>query len=404
MPDSFFPLATPIDQVILVHAFGGKIKEENGRREAEFPSKIYDHYDEVISLLKPIVEPLGYRFYQIGAPNEPAVRGVESLCGKTTMSQCAYLVKNAALLIGNDSQWAHVRGHARKPLVALYGGTSTPHFPFWKGPSVLLESHRGGKKPSYATHENPKTINQIPVERVVDAALAVLNPQGGCPILSHRSLFIGQVYNQHLVELVPNVVVSPGVQMNGPLVVRMDYVADDPATWLDAEAKLAANLQIRKCAIVSDREIKLDLLGQLKPNIVQLQLDVTKLSPGWIKAVKRLGLPTGFFTHESDPEKLSALRLALYDACLFDQVTRPTKEDFVKGAAVYLNKELDKDFKWDTLRFKTNVMLLSDDKVYLSKAHWLAGRNTPSTNQNSDLVIDTPDFWQSLPSHYYYTT
>jgi hypothetical protein len=221
---------------------------------------------------------------------------------------------------------------------------------------------------------------------------------------SHRSLFIGPAYNQHLVELVPNVIVAPTVQMSGPLVVRMDYIADDPALWKDAEAKLAANLQIRKCAIVSDREITIGLLAQLKSNIAQLQLDVTRLSPAWIKAVKRLGIPTGFFSNEQDAGKLSALRLALYDACLFDQVTRPTKEDFVKGAAVYLNKELDKDFKWDKLSFKTHKMLLSDDKIYLSKAHWQAGRNTPNTNQNSDLVIDTPAFWEELPSHYYFTT
>lgn len=402
MPDAFFPLDHPLDKVILIHAFAAE-QERPGLRAA--PAKVYEHFDEVVALLRPILDPAGYKIFQIGAPGEPQLRGIESLVGKTNLHQCAYLVKNCAVLIGNDSIWAHVRGASNRPLVALYGSTGSPHFPHWRNliSTALIESHRGGKKPSFASHEFPKTINWITPESVANAALAFLLELPNHQPLNHRSLFIGQAYNQHLVELVPNVVVTPALQMSGPMVVRMDYVSSgDDTVWKDAEGKLASNLQIRKCAIVSDREITLSLLAQLKGNIAQLQLDVTKLSPAWIKAVKKLGIPTGFFSNETDAGKLSALRLALYDACLFDQVTRPTKEDVIKGAAVYLNKELDKDLKWDTVRFKTNRMLLSDDKIYLSKAHWLAGKNTPNTDQNRDFVIDNAEFWAESPNHYYF--
>lgn len=394
MADHFFPLDTPIDKVILVHSFAGGITEQNGQKVATFPAKIYDYFDEVVELLKPIVEPAGYRFYQIGAPGEPPLRGAECLCGKTTMLQCAYLVKHAALLIGNDSQWAHVRGWAGKPLIVPYGATSFPHHPYWKNDKVvLIESHRGGKKPSYASHEGPKTINWVQPEQIASAALPLLGINAQ---INHHSIFIGDSFNQHLVELVPNVVVHPNVTMNGPLLVRMDYLHD--------EEKLAANVQLRKCAIVADQEISLDLLARLKPNIFQMRLDVAKLSPGWLKRFKRLGIPTGFFCNERDPDKLAKLRLDLHSVCLFDQFTPPTKDDLIKGAAVYLNKELDKDFKWDTLRFKSHRMLLSDDKIYLSKAHWRAGLSTPDATQNSAAVIDAPTFWEELPSHYYYTT
>ncbi len=394
--DTFFPLEHPIDKVILVHSFAGGIKEENGQRIALFGGKIFDHYDEVINLLKPIVEPAGYRFYQIGAPGEPALRGVESLCGRTTMHQCAYLVKNCALLIGNDSQWAHIRGAEGKPLVALYGPTSRPHFPHWNDPAktTLIESHRRGGKPSYASQENPKTINWIPPELVSEAAIGLLRIEGGCA--NHRSLFIGEAYNQHLVELVPNVIVDPRLNISGPLIVRMDY--------LHNEEMLFANLQHRKCAIVLDREIDLEKLKQVKPNAVQMRIELDKISADWIKAVKRLGIPIGFFTNERDAEKLAKLRLELHSVVLFDQIQPSTKEDFVKAAAGYLNKELDTPFKWDTLRFKTNKMLLSDNKVYLSKAHWQAGRPTPSVEQNSDFVIDNDTFWMEYPCFYFYTT
>lgn len=402
--DAFFPLEHPLDKVILIHSFAGGIKEENGQKQATFPAKIYDHFDEVVALLKPIVEPAGYRIYQIGAPGEPPLRGVESLCGRTTMHQCAYLVKNCALLIGNDSQWVHIRGAERKPLVAVYGPTSKPHFPYWQDSekTVLIESHRRGGRPSYGSHEGPKTINWITPEQVVQAALKLI-PET-TPQLSHHSLYIGEAYSQYLVELVPDVIVSPSVTISGPLVIRMDYAPTDPEGFTKAEQLLFSNLQHRKCCIVLDREINLTMLSQFKPQIMQMKIEVDKLSAGWIKAVKRLGIPVGFFSNESDPEKLSRLRLALHSVVLFDHIKPPVKEDFMKGAAVYLNKELDKDFKWDTLRFKTHKALLSDNKVYLSKAHWLAGKNTPSIEQNSDLIIDNPTFWTELPCGYFYTT
>ncbi len=364
------------------------------------PAKIFDHFAEVVELLRPLVG--DYRFYQIGAPGESMLPGVESLVGKTTLHQCAYLVKNAALLIGNDSQWVHIRGAEGKPLVAVYGSTSKPHFPHWNDPAktVLIESHRRGGKPSYGSHENPKTINWIPPEQIANAAVQLLGikwpPTMATPQSIRRSLYIGEAYTQGHLELVPNVVVNPSLAPGAPLIIRMDYEHN--------EEKLAANLQLRKCVVVADREITLALLTQFKPNIAQMRLDVTKLSADWIKAVKRLGIPVQFFTNELDPAKLSNLRLALHSVCYFDQVIPPTKEMFLKGAEVYLNKELDKDFKWDKLSFKTNRYILSDDKVYLSKAHWQAGKNTPNTNQNSDLIIDSPTFWEETPYHYYFTT
>jgi len=391
--DTFFPLDHPIEKTILIHAFAGKIKEEGGQRIAEFPAKIYDYYDEVVALLKPIVEAAGYKIFQIGGPGEPALKTVESLAGKTTVNQCAYLVKNCALLIANDSLWAHVRGHERKPLVAVYGATSNPHFPYEYDPAItfLIESHRSGKKPSYSSQESPKTINFIKPEDIVIKSLAVLGLDSP---MRRQSIYINEIYLQPMIELVPSVVVDPRIAVPGPLILRMDYLHDEP--------KMVANLQIRKCAIVTSAEIDLQLLAQLKPNITAVKIEVNKISAEWLKGFKRLGIPATYYAIEPDPDKLAALRLALYDACLFDLFQDPTCEDFLKGVETYLNKPLDKSVKLDTLRFKSNKFLFADDKIYLSKAHWLAGRNTPNTGQNTDTVIDSADFWMDAPHYYFY--
>ena len=389
---TFFPLGCPMEKVVLIHGFGGAlIQEQNGMTKATFPAKVFDHFSEVVALIKPALDAARFSLYQIGAPGEPGIKGCNHLMGQTTIHQCAYLVQNAALLIGNDSMWAHQRGAFDGALVAVYGPTSSwVHGPHWKNEekTILIDSHRFGKKPSYQAQESPKTINAITPEQVANAALKLL----GLPQVSQQSIFMGAAYNQPIVELVPDSVVAPGVNIPGSLVIRMDY--------LHNEKLLTQNLSLRPCNVIANREIDLAILGQLRQNISAMRLEIDKIGPGWIKEFKKLGIKTMFSCSEKDPEKVAAMRLEYFDACFFDQFVPPTLEDFKKDAEKYLNKPLDSALKLDTLSFKSNKFLLSDNKVFLSKAHWKAGKNTPNTSQNTGQVIDDPVFWEES-AHFY---
>lgn len=389
--ECFYPLDHPVEKAILIHGFGGAIANGN---QATFMAKIYDHFAEVVTLIKPAVEALGYKIYQIGAANEPAIRGVEGLCGKTSLLQCTYLVRHCALLIGNDSMWAHVRGAYGGALVALYGPTSVKcHGPYWRddAKTILIESHRFGKKPSYASHEADKTINVIPPEQVANAALSLL----GAPLISRTSLFIGSLFNQTIVEVVPNVVVDPSVQVGVPI-IRMDL--------LHHEENLFKNLQLRKCAIIANREINLDSLGRLKANIASMRIEIDAISTDWIKAVRRLGVQVAFMSVEKDDAKTLQMRLDYYEACQFDRFLPATVDEFRKDSEKYRQKPLDSGLKLDTLSFKTNKIILSDGRVFLSRAHWAAGISIQSGDQNVGTVIDSPLFWEESAHHYIYST
>ncbi len=388
--EAFFAFPHPLEKTILIHAFSGGVNNNN----ATFPAKIYDHFSEVVTLLKPLVEPLGYKIFQIGAAGEPSLIGVESLCGKTTLNQCAYIVKRCALLIGNDSMWIHCRGAFHGALVGLYGPTDVKnHGPYWNDPAktVLIESHRKGKKPSYASNEFPKTVDMILPEEIVNGALKLLDQPYTC---NHESFWFGQAYHAQVVEVVPNITVAPTVQISGPLIVRMDYHFD--------EKHLAQNLSLRSCNIVTNKEIDINILTQFKSNISSLRLEIDNISPEWIKKAQRVGVPLGIFAIESDPKKIVAMRLKYADACLFDLFVPPTKDEFLKQASEYRNKSLDTEIKFDKLRFKTNKFLLSDGKIYLSKAHWKAGIVAQSTDHNSDTIIDNEDFWCDQAHFYFY--
>lgn len=393
--ETFYPLG--FDRYITVQAGSG------------MAAKNYPFYNEVLDLLAPSLKAVGIEVVQLGGKDDPPLQGCHHLQGQTTLHQSNYLLRHSLCHIGNDSWLSHRGGEVGVPLVISFGPTTPQNhgpYRFTEGKSVFIESHRFGRRATFASQEAPMTIAVIPPEQIANAALSLLGGQltgthpdqlyTGLAQVSRRSLYIGEAYSHTIFELVPNVVVNPALAPGAPFIIRMDYLHD--------EEKLAANLQLRKCVVVADREINLSILTQFKANLVQLRLDVTNLSAGWIKSVKRLGVPIQFFTNEADPAKVAALRLGLHGVCYLDQILPPTKDVFVKGAEVYLNKELDKDLKWDSVRFKTNKFLLSDDKVYLSKAHWQAGRPTPATSQNTDLIIDSPAFWEETPYHYYHLT
>lgn len=57
--EKFFPLTA--EKFILIH------------NDNKLPSKHYELFPEVVSLLKPVLHKLGYRIYQIGGKNDPII-------------------------------------------------------------------------------------------------------------------------------------------------------------------------------------------------------------------------------------------------------------------------------------------------------------------------------------------
>lgn len=357
-------------------------------------SKNYPFYNEVMALISTTLKSAGIEAIQIGGKDDPPIQGCYHQQGNTNLHQSNYLLGRSLCHIGNDSWASHRGGEIGVPLVICFGPTTPQnHGPYHydHARSVFIESHRLGRRPTFANQENPTTIALIPPEQIANSILSILKIG---PLIERSSIYIGDAYNQPVVEIVPNIILNPQIQISGPLIIRMDHLHNEDMLW--------GNLQLRKSVIAIDQEINLNMLTQLKPNVISLRVEVDKLSSTWIKQLKRLGIPTAFFSSESSAEKLAKLRLDLHSTILFDKFQPPTKDEFLKLSARYLNKEIDKDLKIDKLKFSTNKMLLSESKVYLSKAHWLAGKDT-SVNNNSGQVIDTPEFWEEAPHFYIYT-
>lgn len=382
--ERFYPL--PFERYVTLQGGSGML------------AKNYPFYTDVVKLLRPALEAAEIKIVQLGGKDDHQVLGVHSLTGKTDIHQSSYILRNSLCHFGNDSWLSHRGGALNVPLVILFGPTTPQnHGPLRSNPkSVFIESHRFGRRAAFASQENPPTIALIPPEQVANAVLTIL----GLPTVTDQTICIGDAYNVSAVEMVPTAVINPQIQVPNSLIIRMDLAKD----WPLAERALAENLQLRKCAVITDREINPQILAQFKPNLTGLRVIVDRVSAGWIKAIKRTGVPIAFVSHEKDERELRDLRMALYDACLFDHFVAPTKADLQKGVNTYLNKELDIAPIIPRLRFKTNKFLLADNQVYLSEAHWKAGKNTPSSDQNAGDVIDDPAFWIDIAHYHLYTT
>lgn len=377
---AFYPLSHSYDKVVLIHAFAGAVNNN----QVAFPSKIYDYFNEVVALIKPVLDKHGFALYQIGGPGEPTLKGVNYLCGKTNFHQTAFLLKNCALLIGNDSMNAHIAGAFKTPVVVLYGPTDPKnHGPYWKSENALIESHRfGAKRPSYQAFEPQKTINLIAPELVANHTFQILG-------LSERqnitTLFISEVYPQNILEVVPDVVVSPEFIKEAVLNIRMDYLHD--------EQKMAQNVAGHKSTIITNAPINIELLKQLKPNLVSIRVRLTdKIDSIFIRAIKKLGIPYQFFTEDVQEPELSALRFKLYDDILFDNIKNNDKENFLKSSERYLGKK--RDINFSKLYYRSNKFILTSRGIFASKAAYDANLPILSFEENEQQVLDTPEFWK----------
>lgn len=372
----FYPLPSDYSKVILVHAGGGNNK---------FPSKIYDYFDEVISIMKPITDKYGYVFYQIGGKSETNLNEAISLCGQTTLQQTAYLLSNASLFIGNDSMNAHIRASEGLPSITVFGPTSArEHGPYWKtDKNICIESHKRGRKHTFASSEGPKTINFIAPETIANKALELLNiPER----INNKTLFIGDSYQQLIVELIPDHVPNPRFLKDLILTLRLDYLHNE--TLIE---QIAAN---RKITIITKQQINLTIIKNCKSSIAAIVQEVDfDTDVKYVEALKRTGIKTAFYTRTRDDKRLADLRYKFFDYTVVEQFFEKTKEEFFNGASEFLNTELDKNLKMEETYFKSNKFLLSNGKIYLSSAHYFAEQPTESFDQNSGLVIDNDMFW-----------
>lgn len=353
-------------------------------------AKNYTHFQIVIDMLNPVLAPLDIRIVQLGDANTQLFSGTYDLRGKMTVAQSSNLINRALVHFGVDSWSAHAAGILKTPLVALYGTTDKEsHGPYWKDvdKTILLESHRHGRKPTFGAENNPKTVDLIPPEDIANAVLRLLGlPQS----INRQTQFIGPLYQHTIFDWVPNSSPSLNLGPDIPITARMDLV--------HSEQNLLALLQSgRKITIVTKAPIDLNLLASFKGSVLSYSHELGADCPlGYPPMVKRLLSNVVFFTRDSDDARVSAIRFKFFDVCSIEQVLPSTKADYLRERATYLNIPLDNTPTIDTMRMRTNKFIMANGKTYLSYAHEVAGVECTGIDARDTTVLDDERLWRDL--------
>ncbi len=336
------------------------------------PSKNYDYWQDVINLIHPYLKNENIDIVQIGSKDDPKLDKCIHTSGQTSVPQAAYIIQNSILHFGADSFGAHIASGFDKKILALYANNNIENVsPYWsKKENLILLKPKINKKPSYSFEEHPKSINTIKPEEIASGILSLLN-------IKHKKFFetiyIGENYNQKTLELILDQLVDPNSINIENLIIRMDYFFNEQA--------LEILLKAKKCIIFTNKTIDVNLLKAYKNNILQIIYIIEeKNDPNFIKELKRNTI--NFVMISNLPEEiLNKYKLNYMDYGLIINKKDSTKEDF--------NIKSCKNYK-----YFSSKNIISSKGHFKSKYDWL--------NQNSDNVIDDPEFWKEAQNFYIY--
>lgn len=370
-----YPL--PFQKYITIHTSSGQ------------PAKNFSYWHEVIALIKDKLEENDIKIVQVGQGDIPLPH-CHNLLDKTDIHQTNHIITECLLHISGDSWMPHRLGHINHPILEIFGSTDKRNhspYQFNEKDTVFLESHRLGRNTSFQAQEFPKTIDFITPESVANNIFKLLKIDHQ---INRESLYIGMFYSEIRIEIIPSCILQGNYPLAQPPVIRMDYEFHP--------GLLEENLKIRKCIIITNKEIDAKILSAHKQNIALLRIEIDKVSLEWIKEIKKVGIPINYYTLEKDETKVQAKRLELFGICQFDQINYPTKDQCKEAVDVYLNKKTEIDI--GKVKFKTNKFIFARDKFYLSKQHYDQNIAAKSFDDNIGDVIDTDQFWMDQ-AHFY---
>jgi hypothetical protein len=360
-PTCYYPI--PDKKYITIHIGAG----HDARR--------YDYYQEVVNLLKPILDKNNIDIVQIGTKDEQNLDHAICIKNDLSLRQSAFIIANGICHIGSDSCWAHIGGSMNIPVLSLYSNAPLEvSSPYYKLKHIALDADRKDKKWSYSAVENPKTINTIKPEDVVKSTLELLNIQHDVSIKTH---FIGEQYNSNQVDIIPDYPVDGTKFTNYKILIRGDVVCNYNA--------IGHILNYYPAGLVLNKPIPIDILNRFKSKIKVIYYIIdSNYNKDFISKLHTSGIKYHLLT-EMDGDELNNIKLDLFD---FNPVSKKILFDKSKIKPEFL--------------FKTNRLFNSNNKFYASVYHYTLDQPFNGEPMLVGKAIDYPSFLDSCESYYFF--
>ena len=356
-----------VEKYITIHTGDGK-----------FDSRTYDYWQDVIDFLGNFLKPYGISIVQVGSKKDPKLTNVINCNGKTSINQLAYVIKNSLLHVGIDSLPIHIASAYGRKIVCLYSNAPSQNSkPYWSKDEdlILIESDKGGDKPTYAKTEIPKTINSIMPDTIF---LSVLKLLGLDSKYNYEMIYIGKEYPRSLIEYIPNFEFE--FEKISPLYIRMDLHFDETFS--------ANALKNNKASIVTNRPLSTPFLKANKENISKIVIranEYDKVADLANFALKLKDNCIDFFVFSSlKGDELNDVKFEFLDISLVKNETITKKENIKQLNGVDIN----------SLFYLPNKFVLSEGKIYDNLCSVKKGDNIEKLQKRLTKVkYDEDDFW-----------
>jgi hypothetical protein len=301
--------------------------------DSEIEAKQYPFWDIAIALIKPELDKLGIKIYQVGRPNTPTVTGVDKNYSGCTYRNSNYVLKNSILHLGIDSLPVHVSSSYGKKIVALYSHTwPSTCSPYWTNDSdcILLQPDFSEIKPSFSTQENPKRINEIYPEEVAQAVLDLLEIDHN---VTFKTINVGHRFKDPIIEIIPDYFQPFNNQNNFIVNIRADYHFH--------LANIHQWVTHYPCNIVTDRKIDLHYLTSNVKQIMFRLIKLGELDENYLRAIKQKHINPLIVC--DNPDILSEMRLEYLDFTVSPAAKHDKIEDLPENTKFFSNKNVLKN-------------------------------------------------------------
>ena len=343
------------------------------------PSKRYSHYNLVLELVRPVLKQRGIKVVQIAGRNP--IEGVDQLLNLSFRQQ-SFILNESLLHLGSDGVLSHVASSKNTPTINLFGNSfPNNNRPLFSASALNINlSPKWDSKPCFSPEDPKKQINNIKPEVVAQSILKLLriNDQD----INFSTLHIGAGFEQKIVEVVPTSFLPLDTRDKFDIFLRLDYGYDQDS--------VIRYCQSYKLGIITDKVIQPHGLAPVSKNINRLCIFIDKEWEGdgdpsaripneYFKFLKNQGIECVLLLKNSE-------FLGRAQNVYFDQVVKPYNQN--------KNKKLENVTK--NSKFFSGKYLVEGGKEYLSYAHWKKNLD------NSNIVIDTPEYWEELDHFYIY--
>lgn len=328
------------------------------------PSKSYSYFQEVINFIQPLLKENQIDIIQIGSEKDRALIGAFHLHGQTNINQTAYILSNSLLHIGNDSFAIHMASAFNIPLVGLYS-ISSPEIagPYWKNDKQICLCPEGNWKPSFNPNEQPKTVDSIKIEKVVESIEKILFNTN---TLKFKTKYIGNKFSWKILETLPQTIIPNSFFGKELVNIRFDYLENFQN--LDATIE---NLKNRPCSIITDRSLEIEKLIPYLSQLKMLSYDITEnIDIDFVNKLNNLNIKFNliFKSEPTNQEDLNLRKLALIDI--------DKKIENITYSTEFLQKIGPKDI------IRTNKLILHRNKFFCSKAGLVENKDIQYSGQN----------------------